>query len=619
MSEMHFTRTPIERIIRRLVAQIGAVVLLICAVVILVEHSHGVLWPLAVIAGVSLAMAALPEELPMVYTLYLALGAWRLAKDKALVRRLASVETLGSTSVICVDKTGTLTEGRVEVAGVVAAPGRSEQDVVRAAALASEAAAFDPLDAAVLRNAARFAADGAVRVLANEYPFDAAKRFAAKVWRVDDTYRLALKGAVEVVLALCPLQEQERARILAQNHELASTGMRVIAVATAALPHADAGAALTERSLEFLGLLAFGDPIRAGVPQALAECRAAGIRVIMITGDHPATAQYVARAMGLNQETITGEQLDSMSGAELEDRIGRTDIFARTRAEQKLQIVRALHARGLVVAMTGDGTNDALALRESDIGIAMGQNGTEVARAAADLVLLDDDFTTIVRAVRDGRRIFDNLGHAFRYLNAFHMPLLIPAFLIPFLGVPLLLLPVHLVLLELIVHPTSALVFENDPPDSELMRHPPRPKNAGLLQKRDWIRPVVTGTLLSAAVLWLYITDLRAGDSVELARATAIFAMIVGQTVLVLTERASAKPVWSVPLRDNRSIAPILLGTLAALLAITYVPALDAALRLAPLSVHSVITAAAVALAATLLPELTKLHAGSKHEAVSLP
>jgi Ca2+-transporting ATPase len=613
MSEMRIAPTPIEHVIRRLVSRIGVAVIVLSAAVVIVERGHGALWPAAIIAGVSLAMAAIPEELPMVYTLYLALGAWRLSKQRALVRRLASVETLGSANVICVDKTGTLTYGRLEVADSWAPQGQDRGRLLSTAALACERDPFDPLDLALLRFAASNGVDtNAMRRAAplTRYPFDAAHRRITQLWPDEQGVRIATKGAVETILTLCRLTNAERSAIVAANEFFASDGMRVIAVAGAVRPNSGGERSVDESELEFAGLLAFNDPIREDVPAAIADCARAGITVIVITGDHPATAEATARRLGLrSQRTLTGADVDEMYDTELIAAMDHVRIFARIQPEQKLRIVKALHARGDIVAMTGDGTNDALALREADIGVAMGERGTEVARSAADLILLDDDFTTIVAAIAGGRRIFRNLRRAFRYLNAFHSPLILSAVIIPFFGVPLLLWPIHLVWLELIVHPTSALVYENDPAGAtDLMTEPPRGRAGELLRRKDWIRPILLGVALTIGCLAVYLTDLRAGFGVEVSRGVALTTMLIGQMLLVLTERSTRIPIWKQSLTDNRRLIPILAGTLAMMLAMLYISPLALAFKVAPPTFAHLGEALGVAALCTLWLEPFKKH-----------
>jgi len=556
LGQMPPQRTPIERSIRRIVVQVGLGVVLACAVVVAIERAHGDPWGAAIIAGVSLAMAAIPEELPMVYTLYLALGAWRLAKDNALVRRLASVETLGATTVICVDKTGTLTTGKLSVEAVFASEGWTESDVLARAAAASDPTSGDPLDRAIL---AACAGPEPSWTLESRIPFDPERRYAGAIWKAPEARLFVVKGAFESLAARGAGDAGEAGRFL---EAAAARGGRVLAVAESAIGARDE-AAVDGARLRLVGLVSLADSIRDSARSAVATCRGAGIRVVMMTGDHPATARSIGADVGLDAGRVVSadREFAEWDDAELGRQIGSIDIFARVRPEQKLRIVRALHARGEVVAMTGDGTNDALALREADIGVAMGKGGTEVARAAAALILLDDDITTIARAVADGRRIFDNLTHAFSYLNAFHAPLLLGAFVLPLLGAPILLLPIHLIWLELIVHPTSALVFENDPPHADIMERGPRDPSRALLGRPEWMRALSLGGALAAAVVGIYLVALGRGMPENAARTIAMIAMLSGQIVLVFVERAADRPIWNVGLSNNRAILPVVAGT----------------------------------------------------------
>lgn len=610
MSEMHLTSTPIERKIHRLVMQLGVLVVMVCTIVVLVERYHGTSWPIALIGGVSLAMAAFPEEVPMVYTLYLALGAWRLAKDRALVRRLASVETLGAIDVICVDKTGTLTTGELSLTDTVDLEGYADADVLRSAARASDARTADPIDGEILRAArARGSSEAAFDAAAHVYPFDPARRYVSYVRRDGEAYVIYAKGALEALLARsASMPASELEALQAANERLAAEGKRVIAVASKSLAVIAGERDENERGLSICGLVAFGDSIRTDVPAAFARCKGAGIRVVMVTGDQLLTARYVAKSLGMEADdgnVLTGADLERLGDDALAEVIDRVNVFARTRPDQKLRIIRALHAKRHLVAMTGDGTNDALALRESDIGIAMGKRGTDVAKSAADLVLLDDNFVTIVRAVEDGRRIFDNLRHAFRYLNAFHAPLVLSALVVPLLRLPLLLLPVHLVWLEIIVHPTSALIFEADPARPDTMRRPPADPRQGMLSRGDWMRPLALGIALSAAVIALYLWGLRGYDT-SVARATAMTAMIAGQMLLVLVERTHAPGA-------NARVLPVISLTALSVACALYIPPLAHALSLAPLSLSQLAIALAAAAMATLwLEPFKKLGLGQE-------
>jgi Ca2+-transporting ATPase len=603
--------TPLQSLIRKLVVQLSIVAAVCCVAVVALQLARGEDFASALIAGVSLAMAAIPEEFPMVFALYLGLGAWRLARDRALVRRLVGVETLGATSVICTDKTGTLTLGAIEVASLWTAPGVTEGDLLRAAVLASEPRPYDPLEQAIVRFAvSRGCPVDALHAgeLVRDHTFDTADRYLSHVWRHDGVLAVHAKGALEGMLGRGVTPDDTRAAAVAANRRFAEQGMRVIAVASSTSARERGMRADDESELVLVGLVAFADPVRPGVADALAECRAAGIRVIVITGDHPLTAKAVAESLGLAHVRVaTGADLDVADDSALAELVSNVDIFARTRPEQKHRIVRALRAQGHVVAMTGDGTNDAPALREADIGVAMGRRGTDVARSAATLVLLDDNFATIVAAVRDGRRIFENLRRSFSYLIAFHAPLLVSAVVVPLVGAPLLLLPIHLIWLELVVHPTASLVFEADAPADDLMRRPPRGRDTSLLGRGALAGLLARGLALTVGVLGLYLYELGSGASPEAARGVSVAALIFGQVLLVLVERAGDRLLWRVGLAGNGALVWILGATLGSLVLVEYVGPLASLLRLAPPSAGGWLVAAAAAIATTCWTEPLKL------------
>ena len=612
-------QTPLQRAIRRLILQLAAVALVFCVGVVAVELAYGLGWGQALIAGVSLAIAAVPEEFPMVFTLFLALGAWRLARERALVRRLASVETLGATTVICTDKTGTLTMGDLEVAALAVEADGADSDepasgahreLLAAAVLACEPTPFDHLEQAILEYAEGRGdlPDQPPGDLVADYPFDPAARYMSHVWRRDGVGLISAKGALEGILDVSRAGAGTRAWALEANRRLAAAGMRVIAVAAGDLATPSGDRARDERELRFKGLVGFSDPLRPGVREALAECGEAGIRVIMLTGDHPVTAHAVAEGLALphrDADIATGDDLDRADDAALVHLAARSAIFARTRPEQKHRLVRALRSQQQVVAMTGDGINDAPALREADIGVAMGRRGTEVARGAAAMVLLDDNFATIVSAVRNGRRIFDNLRRAFAYLVAFHVPLLLAALVVPLIDRPLLLLPIQLVILELFIHPAVSLVFEAEPADPDLMRRPPRRSGEGLLPRNQLLRTVGEGVVLFAGVLLVYLALLASGAPDAVARAGGFACLLIGQLVLLEVERFPARPLWE-DWRPNRALGPIAAATLLGLVLVIQVPALGHVLQLAPLSAAQWALTAGVALASTLWREPAK-------------
>jgi Ca2+-transporting ATPase len=542
------SQTPLQRRVGRLVKKLAVVAGAVAIAVVALGLARGLPWGQALLGGISVAMSAAPEEFPLVFTLFLSVGAWRLTKRGVLVRRLASVETLGSTTVICTDKTGTLTRGVFVLDRVAAFGAASEREVLEAAVLASETPPSDPMEKAITAYAAVRGVDVERLLggwsLVRDHDFDPIGKHMSHVWAPagdPSEVRVVAKGAVEGVLEHSDFTPAERAQIEAAHTQLASEGIRVLAVAgrPTSKPNGSTRAD-DERNLTVLGLLGFRDPMRAEVPNAVRECQAAGVRIKVVTGDHALTAHAVAESAGILHDDaamVTGGQLAKANEEDRRRLIASASILSRITPAQKHMIVEALRAEGEIVAMTGDGINDAPALRRADIGVSMGQRGTDVARAAADLVLLDDNFASIVAAVREGRKIFLDVQRAFLYLLAFHIPIVGLALLPPLFGMPLLLMPIHLVWLELIVHPVSALLFQGDAPPADLMTRPPRAPEAPMLPRASVIRSCLSGTLLTGAVLLVY--RWRTGAGADEARGLALATLILGYQILVLVERAA--------------------------------------------------------------------------------
>jgi Ca2+-transporting ATPase len=618
--------TPLQRALGRLVRVLAIVAAVVCAAVMIAELARGRGLGQAVIAGVSLAIAAIPEEFSMVYALYLALGAWELARGDALVRRLPGVETLGSTTVICTDKTGTLTQGHLAVASVATRDGVVHEQttagsspapemiaLLEDAVLACEPNPYDPLDRAIVDHAQGAGIEVArlhSASLVTDWPFDPTDKYITHVWQLaDGTVRVVAKGAIEGIRRHAAMNDDSTAQ---NAHDaFASMGMRVIAVASCSIDGPTGDRARDEQSLSYAGLISFSDPVREGVAEALDQCATAGIRVIMITGDHPATAHAVAEGLHLPHEgadgdlIATGDDLDAATDEEFDALAATTNVFARTRPEHKHRLVVSLRRQGEVVAMTGDGTNDAPALRAADIGVAMGKRGTEVAREAATIVLLDDNFATIVSAVRNGRRIYDNLARAFGYLIAFHAPLLVTALVVPLVGKPLLLLPVHLILLELLLHPVVSLVFQADPADPNVMSRAPLPASSGLGLAALW-RPYAVGMSLAAGILALYLGALARGWQPEQARALGFATLLASQAFLLVVERSPQAPLWRTGLRLTRQLVGALVVIVGITVASVYLHPLAHLLQMRPFPVGGWIAMLAVIAVTTLWSEPVK-------------
>ncbi len=537
-----------------------------CVVYALSRGGSAAVWNEGLLVGIAAAMSLLPEEFAVVLSVYLAIGAWRLARQGVLARRMPAVEALGETTVLCTDKTGTLTENRMTLA--VIAAGSAQANVreraeltatlavlLRSAARASRAGGFDPMDRAIHAAAERDLgpeplADRGLE-LAREFPLTPQLTAVSRAWRRagTDVLEIASKGAPEAIARLARLTPSAREELLAQSERYAMEGLRVLAVARGSLLENALPGDHSDLALELVGVLGFEDPLRASVPSAVAECQRAGIRVVMITGDHPATARAIAIQAGLRNTAtvVSGTDTARLTDAELANRVGEIDVFARTTPDQKLRIVRALVARGEIVAMTGDGVNDAPALRAAHVGVAMGERGTDVAREAAGLVLLDDQFTSLVGAIRMGRRIYDNIQSAVTFIVAVHVPiagLTIAQALIP--SLPLVLLPVHLAFLEIVIDPACSLVFEAEDADPAIMSRPPRSAERSLFSRATLARGLIQGVsaLVACAAVLFVVQGARPSEVVRTLAFTSLVASVVA---MVFANRSHARPsaaIW---------------------------------------------------------------------------
>jgi Ca2+-transporting ATPase len=573
----------------RLVRGVALFALLTCVIAATVFAWHDRSWTAGLLVGLTLAMSIVPEEFAVVWTVMLAIGAWRLAQVQVLTRQPQAIETLGTTTVLCVDKTGTLTCNRMEVAGLHdgVATGHGARDpssfasfeaLLRTAALASVKEGIEPMDQAIFRLLPAAEPLYAAAGLARREGVAPGRPFMRQAWRDagGERLRVAMKGAPEAVLARCADGAERLQRLAALAQTWAAQGLRVIAVARGACAP---GAALPESGYEAMGLIAFQDPLRDDVPQALQACRTAGVRVVMITGDAAATALAIARGAGLLAQSgdaagavLTGAQLDALNEVQVEAAIGRVAVFARVAPAQKLRIVQALQRRGEVVAMTGDGVNDGPALRAADVGVAMGQRGTDVAREAAAIVLMDDRFASLVDAVRAGRRIFANLQKAVGYLFAVHVPIVGIAML-PLLGGPVLLLPIHVVMLELIIDPACSLVFEAEPLQRDGMHVPPRRADAPLFSARAVVRALAVGAVALAAVVLVQWLGYRSGWSDPTLRLAALATIVVGNLAMLQWFRGGPRADRG----GNTAFDLLLLGVCALSLAVLLLPRLSAA------------------------------------------
>ncbi|WP_256080460.1 cation-translocating P-type ATPase [Massilia sp. YIM B04103] len=540
------------------------------------------------LAGLTLAMAVLPEELPVILTLFLGLGAWRLGREQVLARSIPAIELLGATTVLCVDKTGTLTLNRMEVAqlwseqsgydcrGPAAAPLQEElHGLLEYAVLASHRQAFDPMESAITQAGARLL-DNTEHLhsdwaLIDDYPLSRQMLAMSRVWQSPNRseYLVAAKGAPEAIVELCHLAQSRAAAIAAQVAALAGQGLRVIGVASATFPSSGLPDDQHVFEFGFLGLVALRDPVRPEVPGAVAQCRAAGMRVVMITGDHPATALAIARDAGISGAAgglLCGTDLAAMDDAALQARLKDTEVFCRIAPEQKLRLVQAFRSRGDIVAMTGDGVNDAPALKAASIGVAMGARGTDVAREAAALVLLKDDFSSLLLAVRHGRRLFANLRKAIVFIVAVHVPIVGLSIVPVLLGWPMLLMPVHIMFLQLVIDPACSIVFEAEPIEQSAMAGKPRRPDTRLFDREILLRGLLQGGGLLLMLLGLYLLVRQSSQSDDLARTATFVALVLANLGLIYTNRMWSRPPWTRREAVNRSFVWISLAAILLLL-----------------------------------------------------
>ena len=575
-------------------------------------------WLGGILAGVTLAMAILPEEFPLVLTVFLALGAWRIGQQGVLTRRIPAVEMLGATTVLCVDKTGTLTENRMSVDAVYSEgawqkPGTAATPLIEAAALACEVAPFDPMEQAILRLVDPLAPQAAqIRRdwrLDADYPLHPGFLAICHGWRSPaGEGRVAIKGAPETVLALCGLDAVARDGAMAEVALAATRGLRLLAVAQCDWPAAQWADDPAKYPFRWSGFIALADPLRASVPVAVAECTGAGIKVVMITGDHPGTAVAIARQAGIPAENgvLTGSEIGLMSDADLARAVQKVQVFARISPDQKLRLVMAYKAAGEVVAMTGDGVNDAPALKAANIGVAMGKRGTDVARESASLVLINDDFGSIVDTVRLGRRIYRNIRNAMCYIISVHVPTAGMAFLPLAFGWPLVLFPVHVVFLEFIIDPACSIVFEAEPGDEDAMKQPPRDPAQPLFDARTIGVSVLVGVVVLLAVASAYAWALWHERSPGEARALAFAAIVFGNLAMILMNRSGKRSLVAALAQPNPALWWIVFGTVAALLASIYVPLIAGLFQFEALSAKDLSIAFAAGVAGVIVVDLIK-------------
>jgi P-type Ca2+ transporter type 2C len=584
------------------------------------------------LAGITLAMAMLPEEFPVVLTVFLALGAWRMSKRNVLTRKPAAIETLGSATVLCTDKTGTLTQNKMTVTKLfngsdffsVSAQNDFPDpfhEIIEYGILASQANPFDPMERAIINIGDQFLCNTehihTGWIMEKEYPLSkellAMSRVFTNTGSNDKT--IATKGAPEAIFDLCHLSSDKIKIYGDAVAHMASQGLRVLGVARTKINPGSLPEIQHDFDFEFVGLIGLTDPIRENVPMAVSECYKAGIRVIMITGDYPITACNIAKEIGLKDYnlSITGQELRDMSEEELCERIKTVNVFARVVPEQKLKIVNALKKNDEIVAMTGDGVNDAPALKASNIGIAMGEKGTDVAREASSLVLMDDNFASIVGAIKMGRRIFDNLQKALGYIFAIHVPIaglsLIPVF---FAKLPLILWPVHIVFLELIIDPACSIIFEAEKEEKDVMTRPPKGIDEPFFGAKKIFLSCMQGVGILAMTLLVYFIGLNKGYSEMEVRTMTFVTLIVSNIAVIISNRSWVSSFFKLIFTPNKTVKWVVGGAIFFLILVLNVPFLLNLFQFEKISLNEGLVCTAAGLLSITWFELYKLFKNRK-------
>ena len=576
LQDIPFERSQMQRDVDQLVRVIGLLGVITVASVVIIYGSTRDNWLEGALAGIAAAMALIPEEFPVILTLFLAIGAWRMSQVRVIARRPSAIESLGSISVLCVDKTGTLTKNEMSIVEVQISSERfainaqsipePAKRLIEIGALACPTTIFDPMDRAfadLIRDESSFREAESIR----EYPVESHRMAYIHLWKFGNSIRVAAKGAPETIARLCKLEKEQLEKLTVDVHAAANSGYRVLAVADCILEvNASIPDDIEELSFNFQGLALLQDPVRDGVVESIHNCATAGIRTIMITGDHPNTAIAIAKMIGLPNPSrcVTGPEIESSTDAELHQLIPHVSVFARVIPEHKLRIVRALQSLGEIVGMTGDGVNDAPALRAADIGIAMGKRGTDVAREAASLVITDDDYSSIAHGIHRGRATYANLQKAMSYVVAIHIPIfglaLLPIFSTSW---PLILLPGLVAFHEVIIDPACSIVFEEESPDPEIMKRQPRGIKSKIFSRSELILSITQGATVFLAILTLFLFSLNAGRSEAEIRSLVFGSLMLSNVGLILTNRSRTLTILQTfRQRENRAVKWIVIGAL---------------------------------------------------------
>jgi Ca2+-transporting ATPase len=566
LSIIRESKTQLQLNVARLVKAIGIGALLTVSFVIAIYGTTRGNWLEGTLAGIAVAMALIPEELPVILTIFMTLGAWRMARVGVIVRRTATIESLGSVTVLCVDKTGTLTKNEMKIEELKTLNGEifrighdknpAFDDLMYIGSLATPSIAFDPMDLAFKALMPLDEIHIGKSVL--EIPLSKERLIYTHLWQTDNKLIVAAKGAPEHVAKACGFTDDQLQHFHEMVSQSANDGFRVIAIAKSEIIGDYDENQISKLQLQFLGIALLRDPIREGVPEAISQCRSAGIRTIMITGDHPATAISVAKEIGITSSGwVTGEEVSRTSDADLKKLVGATSVFARVSHEHKLRLVDALKSNGEIVGMTGDGVNDAPALRTADIGIAMGGRGTDVAREASAMVITDDNFVSIVSGIKRGRTIFENIKKAIIYVIAIHVPIFGMA-IIPILNPlwPLVFLPALIAFHEIIIDPAASVVYEVEESDAEIMNQKPRKSSTALISKSDLLLAMLQGLSVFALVVSIYFYALWNDATDDRIRSLTFGALLISNLFLIMINRSRIMTILATTLKQSNAALP---------------------------------------------------------------
>ena len=613
LSSIQKEKTPLEKQTKKLIIIFSIFSILLCLLVIIanmiynhnLDTSNRIIE--SILAGITVMMATIPEEVPVVLTVFLAMGAWTLAKKKTLTKNMKAVETLGAVSVLCVDKTGTLTENKMVVKEVY----EVNKDVLHIASLACPINPFDSMEKAIIEYTKKNNVESSTYELEHEYLFTPETKMMGHIWNINDEKILCVKGAYETVLSLCDIDNE----IIEKAKEYSSKGYRVLAIAKANVSQIEKS--ILDYKLELSGLIALVDPLRKGVKESIKLCEQAGIRVIMITGDNGITAKGIASQINLshNDNVITGIELENMSDEELKEKVKTTNIFARVYPNHKMRIVKALQTNNEVVAMTGDGINDAPALKKAEIGIAMGKRGTNVAKEAADMILMDDNFNTIVDAIKNGRTIYNNIRKAIAYIIVIHIPIAFSSLFVPIFNLPLLLLPIHVVLLELVIDPTSSILFQRLKPDEDIMSKKPRTIDEPIITKRVFLRSILQGLIIFIGVFATYLYMISNNYGTELSVTMAFVILMLSNMCATYVLESDRPAIINIinNLKD-KIILLINIAVISGILLIIYVPYLNTIVGTTSLNIKQLIMCIAIAVLSTFIFDIRKIFIKKKKQ-----